>query len=232
MTTQKVQSKIKTSTIAITVLSILLAVAVASTIVLAAFSANKQASSTITFGGGLTIQVTNTTMDAQARWKVNSVNTAGTVGDDITGSTGALTNGAQFAAFSVKNTSSAPIAIAFKLERTSGTAALYVDKNGVNETETLSASNYNASGVASTITSYEDWFIISSVNANDTADLTKAINTVYSAEKIAALEGGDTATLNIKIAAVFAGTDANSLLATALANGNWADITAGEVATA
>lgn len=55
MTTQKVQSKIKTSTIAITVLSILLAVAVASTIVLAAFTANKSATTTITFGGGLTL---------------------------------------------------------------------------------------------------------------------------------------------------------------------------------
>ena len=57
MTTEKVQSKIKSSTIAITVLSILLALAVASTIVLAAFTANKSASTTITFGGGITISV-------------------------------------------------------------------------------------------------------------------------------------------------------------------------------
>ena len=58
MTTQKVQSKIKTSTIAITVLSILLAVAVASTIVLAAFSASKNATVTIQFGNSLTLTIT------------------------------------------------------------------------------------------------------------------------------------------------------------------------------
>ncbi len=61
MTTEKVQSKIKSSTIAITVLSILLALAVASTIVLAAFSANKSASTTITFGGGLTLTLSSAT---------------------------------------------------------------------------------------------------------------------------------------------------------------------------
>ncbi len=59
MTTQKVQSKIKTSTIAITVLSILLAVAVASTIVLAAFTAGRTATTTITFGGGLNMTLTS-----------------------------------------------------------------------------------------------------------------------------------------------------------------------------
>ena len=57
MTTQKAQRKIKTSTVAITVLSILLAIAVVSTIVLAAFTANRTATTTITFGGGLQIQV-------------------------------------------------------------------------------------------------------------------------------------------------------------------------------
>lgn len=63
MTTQKVQSKIKSSTIAITVLSILLAVAVASTIVLAAFSATRQASTTISFGGGLTMTLSSAAND-------------------------------------------------------------------------------------------------------------------------------------------------------------------------
>ena len=57
MTTQKAQRKIKSSTVAITVLSILLAIAVVSTIVLAAFSASRTATTTITFGGGLQIEV-------------------------------------------------------------------------------------------------------------------------------------------------------------------------------
>ncbi len=57
MTTQKAQSKIKSSTVAITVLSILLAIAVVSTIVLAAFTATKTGTTTITFGNGLTLQI-------------------------------------------------------------------------------------------------------------------------------------------------------------------------------
>ena len=57
MTTQKAQRKIKSSTVAITVLSILLAIAVVSTIVLAAFSTTKNATTTITFGGGLTLEL-------------------------------------------------------------------------------------------------------------------------------------------------------------------------------
>ena len=58
MTTQKAQRKIKTSTVAITVLSILLAIAVVSTIVLAAFTASRTATTTITFGQGLELTVT------------------------------------------------------------------------------------------------------------------------------------------------------------------------------
>ena len=61
MTTQKAQRKIKSSTVAITVLSILLAIAVVSTIVLAAFSATKSASTTITFGNGITLTISGTT---------------------------------------------------------------------------------------------------------------------------------------------------------------------------
>ena len=57
MTTQKAQRKIKSSTVAITVLSILLAIAVVSTIVLAAFTTTKNASTTITFGGNLTLDL-------------------------------------------------------------------------------------------------------------------------------------------------------------------------------
>ena len=58
MTTQKAQRKIKSSTVAITVLSILLAIAVVSTIVLAAFTATKTGTTTITFGNGITLEIT------------------------------------------------------------------------------------------------------------------------------------------------------------------------------
>ena len=61
MTTQKAQSKIKSSTVAITVLSILLAIALVSTIVLAAFTVSQNARTTITFGGGQTITLSSAT---------------------------------------------------------------------------------------------------------------------------------------------------------------------------
>ena len=61
MTTQKAQSKIKSSKVAITVLSILLAIAVVSTIVLAALSVTRNATTTITFGGGLTLELQTAT---------------------------------------------------------------------------------------------------------------------------------------------------------------------------
>ena len=53
-------TKSKTSTIAIVVLSVLLAAALAATIVLAAFTASGRASTTITFGEGLTLTLSGT----------------------------------------------------------------------------------------------------------------------------------------------------------------------------
>lgn len=234
MTTEKVQSKIKSSTIAITVLSILLALAVASTIVLAAFSANRQATTTITFGGGIQLEISNTTMNPSAQWKINALDNSGTAGADITTSATALTNGAQFAPFTIKNVSSAPIAIAFKLEKT-GTAGLYVATDGTtaNETTALDVAegtlNYNVEGTEGSA-GLVGWVVISSVAANANAQLVKAINSVYSAEKIAALAGGETATLTLKITAVYAGTDANTALAAEIAKGSWTTISSGEVA--
>ena len=56
-------TKSKTSTIAIVVLSVLLAAALAATIVLAAFTATGRASTTITFGGNLTMTLSATSDD-------------------------------------------------------------------------------------------------------------------------------------------------------------------------
>ena len=76
MTTQKAQRKIKSSTVAITVLSILLAIAVVSTIVLAAFSTTRTANTTITFGGGLTMTLN---MSANADFQAVTDDTKETV---------------------------------------------------------------------------------------------------------------------------------------------------------
>ena len=235
MTTQKAQSKIKSSTVAITVLSILLAIAVVSTIVLAAFTANRQASQTITFGGGLTIQVSNETMNASAKWLVKSVDSDGTVGSDITGATTALTNGAQFASFKITNTSSAAIAIAFKLEKT-GTASLYVGATPNEDTALDVETTLNYAGTSSNASegsgALDGWYVINSLNASTEAELVQAINSVYSTAAISGLTGGETATLTLKITAVYAGADATAALEAEVAKANWTTISTGEVESA
>ena len=66
-------TKSKTSTIAIVVLSVLLAAALASTIVLAAFTFSRSATTTINFAGGITLTIdgiTGATADQAGAWNV------------------------------------------------------------------------------------------------------------------------------------------------------------------
>ncbi|MBQ7977410.1 MAG: hypothetical protein IJ301_02270 [Clostridia bacterium] len=105
MTTQKAQSKIKSSTIAITILSVLLAVAVAATIVLAAFSASKQATTTITFGGGIAISVSGIYINGEADSASNTQATgyAWGVNGDKTGTLNNVATDAVWEAISITN---------------------------------------------------------------------------------------------------------------------------------
>ena len=82
-------TKSKSSTIAIVVLSVLLAAALASTIVLAAFNFSQKASTTITFGDGLTLEV-NGISDATVSSNLYAWN--GTVNGGSENSTGTLSN--------------------------------------------------------------------------------------------------------------------------------------------
>ena len=74
-------TKSKSSTIAIVVLSVLLAAALASTIVLAAFNASRTATTTITFGNGITLHVNGITTngtgsnDDDYYWNATGVDT-------------------------------------------------------------------------------------------------------------------------------------------------------------
>ena len=77
-------TKSKTSTIAIVVLSVLLAAALASTIVLAAFTATRTASTTITFANGITVTVTGLTgaeENVEGKWNATIGETPDTTGD-------------------------------------------------------------------------------------------------------------------------------------------------------
>ena len=223
-------TKSKSSTIAIVVLSVLLAAALASTIVLAAFSQTKKAETTLTFGGGVKIQVANTTMNESAQWITYQLGSDGARGAAITGSTTSLTTGAQLAAFDVINKSTSDIAIAFQLS-TSGGAQLYVSEGTQgNETTALvtDTPNYNASGTEGT-GSLDGWVVISSVGDGATAKLVKELNTVYLPASINGLTDNTTVTVTLKIAAVPAGANAEANLAQAITAGSFAVIEGGEV---
>ena len=229
-------TKSKSSTIAIVVLSVLLAAALASTIVLAAFNFSRQTSTTLTFGGGVELKVANTTMNSSAQWRTYQVTTAGAKSAEITGNTTSLTTGAQLAAFDVVNTSETAVAIAFKLTKTGG-APLYVTDDTTATTDTAlaasgtSGDNYNASGTLTTGTTsdLDGWFVITSVDADATAHLVKYINTIYSADAINDLVGNETATVQLQLVAVPAGANATAALTAAITADEFETISSGEV---
>lgn len=95
-------TKTKMSTVAIVTLSVLLAAALAATIVLAAFSFTTKASTTITFAGGLTLEATGIT---NANWNVRSVANDGTIAGTKLTTTTNQTNGVALESISLKNTS-------------------------------------------------------------------------------------------------------------------------------
>ena len=79
-------TKSKSSTIAIVVLSVLLAAALASTIVLAAFNFSREATTTITFGNGIAVDVTGIEGSDPYYWDYTQGSTDGSVGSiNVTG---------------------------------------------------------------------------------------------------------------------------------------------------
>ena len=187
MTTQKAQSKIKTSTIAITILSVLLAVAVAATVVLAAFAANRQATTTITFAGGISIEVTGITTkgsgDTNYAWNAtynNQSNTTGTISN--------ATADVKLATISIENTTTgdAPIWIIAKAGVT-----------GLTSNPTITpATGWVAFGDAG-------WYLYGSDASTATNVTTDAVPFIAQ-EVTVALEEGATATAVVDVYAVSA----------------------------
>ena len=123
MSTQN--SKMKASTIAIIALSVLLAIAVAATIVLAAFQATRTGTTTITFGEGLTLTIAgdgvtdNATENTFTITKPNLTNTG-----EILGEITATPSDEAYIAFSITPTVSSGFSIA--PAGTGATATTYV----------------------------------------------------------------------------------------------------------
>lgn len=105
-------TKTKSLTISVVVLSVLLAVALIATIVLAAFSFTAKASTTFNFAGSVSVQATNG-LTENGVWKANLLDTTGAIGAELNAAdnTG-ITQGIALAPIKIKNTSSKEIKIA------------------------------------------------------------------------------------------------------------------------
>jgi len=202
-------TKTKMSTVAIVVLSVLLAAALAATIVLAAFAFTGSAATTIKFANGIT--VTATGID-NGVWQAYAVGTDGKKGDSVT--TGSeITSGVAFSAIKLKNTSTTQaikVAVAVVITSTAGTAdtgsvapKLYVSATDgstsafTTATElkqsTATGANFGSSSIENTKTStgaesVTHWLVYS-IAANAEIAVSNWINTAFIAADIANYTG-------------------------------------------
>ena len=196
--------KNKPPTIAITVLSILLAVAVASTIVLAAFSANKSATTTITFGGGVTLAVNGAYANGAVDTADNSSALIWANDADSTKKLGTISDVAKdvkFEAISFTKGKSSDAGIYLIAQ-----ASITAEGAGSEVTLTLDGSKWKKVGET-------NWYVYTTnESATSTADATAITDTTavpfVTAAGIAASDSitGKTYTASIKVQAVDAGT--------------------------
>ncbi len=220
-------TKTKTSTIAIVVLSVLLAAALAATIVLAAFTFTRQASTTITFASGIELTVTGLTDQA---WDAYAVAQDGTVDSNKIASDKLLnqTAGVAFAPITVASTANNANAlrVAFAVTASAPEAAeeglvtLYSSASSpVSKTTEITAfagtasANYNASGTSAftgTITKENapttGWFMTSDLSDTTAVNLTNYINTAFASTDLSTLSGKGVI-LTIYIVAAYVGAN-------------------------
>lgn len=218
-------TKTKTSTVAIVVLSVLLAAALASTIVLAAFSFGRSATTTITFGSGVTLTADGIT---DGKIDVHTISSKG-VRSPTANTTGNLTNitqGVAIAPIVVTNASSntsVRIAYAIRVTTPGGSGSIttfykdgnapdgtYTDKGTKTVTWDGESPNYAAKDnnctthqfTATTTTAASGyWYVSEVVTAGSALNLTDWLNTAYTLADLAAIAGSG-ATLTLYIAAV------------------------------
>ena len=188
-------TKSKSSTIAIVVLSVLLAAALASTIVLAAFNFSQKATTNITFGNGVAISVSGMTDGGSSAyyWNYNQGSTPGNVGTITVG------GGEDITLSEIKATvTGADAYIAIKASISGGSGAATVNPA------------YNSSVIAadSILTGTTGWYIIGSdsaatiVKASDGEKTLINTTTLYDASEATSSQyEGKTYTCTVTIAA-------------------------------
>ncbi len=217
-------TKTKTSTVAIVVLSVLLAAALASTIVLAAFSFGRSATTTITFGSGVTLTATGIT---NGKINVRTISSDGVRAGsaDTSGNLTNITQGVAIEPIVVTNASSnTSVRIAYAIRVTNpGSGSItpfykdgeesdgtYSDKGTTTVTWDTASPNYAATGnncttheftATTTAAATGYWYVSEVVAASSTLNLTDWFNTAYTIADLGAIEGSG-ATLTLYIAAV------------------------------
>ncbi len=193
-------TKTKMSTVAIVVLSVLLAAALAATIVLAAFSFSRTASTTINFAGGVTLEATGVT--GEGAWKSNTVDSTGKIGGEITAATvDNQVNGVALQGITLKNTGSKKAYVAVAVIITTDVQMSVTDIGSTQVTSTALVDSTQASanfcGVADAtddttastkVATIKSWKIFT-IDAGDTANAVKIINSVYTAADLEGVAG-------------------------------------------
>lgn len=221
-------TKTKMSTVAIVVLSVLLAAALAATIVLAAFSFTGKASTTLTFGGGVTLEVTGVTGNS---WNSLKVNTDGTITSEAPSNKGSLAEGVSLDKITVKNTSSVNVVVAvgYTIEKTGEGFELYVDSS---TKATAAESNKHTAGSAlTTPTSAGDAVTAGTEGATwktfkmaaNAASAETVINYIHSVFNTTQLVSGASFTGTVYIVAVPDADDAITNINAAISQGKYAD---------
>lgn len=232
-------TKTKMSTVAIVTLSVLLAAALAATIVLAAFSFNRSATTTITFAGGVTLQATG--IDSTGAWKSNQVSSTGTVGDAISSTAaGAQTAGVALQAITLKNTGSQAVKCAVAVVITTSGLTMYVTDEGSTTlaTGTVLKDSTNVSGVNFCGVSGNTTATATSASANSVESWQKfdiasgttvdAVNILHTAFEAGVVDDFAGQSITAVVYVVAAYTDAG--LTEAIASGSFTSFAASEVA--
>ena len=190
-------TKTKSLTISVIALSVLLAVALIATIVLAAFSFTAKATTTLSFAGGITLTATEGIDSTTGTWKAYLVSSDGTVTATNATSTG-ITQGIALAPIKIKNNATQPIimAVAVTIEDDGSKLAprMYVSATGgkatasrelIDSSKTTRAVNFSTATVSESntiITAAGDkslQWVTFTVGANTEQSVTKYINTVF-----------------------------------------------------
>ena len=229
-------TKTKVSTIAIVVLSVLLAAALAATIVLAAFSFTRSATTTITFASGLTLNGTGITAGA---WDAYALGNDGAKGAKLETLTN-ITTGVALSNIQIQNPNTQTVTVAVAVVKT-GDVAAYVSSADTMTTgtplvdSTAAQPNFaNGTVLAATSTnapSVANWLTIE-IAAGATVTVVNYIHTVFAP----GAQGLDTLTGSFGgsfyIAAVYgaAGAATNSALTTAITEGEFVTTGFGAIA--